>query len=159
PRTREPVRQGPLRVRLDGADEVMWDGGEFVLGRGCRTDEHAATQLSRVGRDDLDGQAAGDRDGGGGLAGSGRAEQRHEAARRWGHAHRAAATARQIAANASGCSDAPPTRAPSMSGCPANPWMFSAFTEPPYCTRQARAMSSPKRSATRARTAAQASCA
>ena len=39
--------------------------------------------------------------------------------------------ASQIARNESGSSDAPPTSAPSTSGCPSSSRAFSGFTEPP----------------------------
>src|SRR5262245_32576808 len=53
---------------------------------------------------------------------------------------------------------APPTRAPSMSGWPRSSAALSGFTEPPYWMR-IRAALEPKRSASRARRKACASCA
>src|SRR3954471_18242488 len=44
---------------------------------------------------------------------------------------RTSADARQIAANDSTSSDAPPTSAPSTDGCPSRSAAFSGFTEPP----------------------------
>ena len=62
-RALEEVGERPRRVRLDDADEVMRDGGELlVAGRG-RADAHAASDLARVGGDDLDRQPLGDGDG------------------------------------------------------------------------------------------------
>src|SRR3982751_5109708 len=59
--------------------------------------------------------------------------------------------------NSSACRLAPPTSAPSTSGCCMMPAMLAALTEPPYRMRTASAASAPCTSATRPRTAAQTS--
>src|SRR2546423_5447834 len=65
-------------------------------------------------------------------------------------AHCAAAAAFTISTSPSGSRDAPPTRAPSMSGWPSRSPALSGFTLPPYSTRTRRAASF-ERSSTKAR--------
>src|SRR5687768_8143469 len=58
-------------------------------------------------------------------------------------------------AKSSGSSDAPPTRAPSMSGWPSNSAALPPLTDPPYWIRTAPEVAAPEAPSTTARMAAQ----
>ena len=115
-------------VRRGDVDEVVGHRGDFGGRRFTRADGHAPVHLAAVRVDDLDPRVGRKLERRSGLAARGRPDDEEHA--RPGH-DQAGANALTMAAKSAATRLAPPTSAPSMSGCSASESAFPGLTLPP----------------------------